>query len=493
MELGTRNSEHGWPHRAIPTELGTLNLLEIYRRRRDRKHLKHFIKHIRHISHVNDDILADTTKNNLNEFVKDAESVDRDNHEDVTTFLKEAPLRAVKILPKKTHPILREYADILAVALTVAFGLRALYLQPFKIPTSSMQPTLFGIHYVEDTTLPDGSKTLPNLPQPLHYALFSTQDAKADIKRTGQFNTQAGMTSDVNRLFNERSSFYIGGLKYDLPGSKNHVFTYCDFQSKVDTDEMLEQGANGPWVDDRSIVGRSSNNKLSYLDRPFYEGEKLCNGWLSLGDHLFVDRVTFHFRNPARGDITIFVTEDVPTGYDNGSKGYFYIKRLIGLPGDTLKNIDNVMYVKPKGSKEYQKITDFKIEGIDRIYSEKGGYHGHLKSGLLGSQDEVNSVKDRLSDIILKDKLKTGPWTTFEYSDGDGLIVPEGCYFMMGDNSANSHDSRGWGFVPRRNIIGKAFFIFWPFSRRWGIAGMQGPVDVKTDRKGSYFPSMELQ
>ena len=60
----------------------------------------------------------------------------------------------------------------------------------------------------------------------------------------------------------------------------------------------------------------------------YQKGEILCNGWLSLGDHLFVDRFTFQFREPRRGDITVFTTNNIPTG----SKGYFYIKRLIGMP-----------------------------------------------------------------------------------------------------------------------------------------------------------------
>lgn len=459
-----------------------MSIIEFFKKRRAKKHLRHFSKHIRYIAHVNDDIFADSTKEKLNELLEDSKAVDAENPEAVSDFLKKGADKAMNILPKRTHPILREYADILAVALTVAFGLRALYLQPFKIPTSSMQPTLFGIHYIKDTELPDGSRTLPELPQPLHYLLYSTQTAKQKIVRDGDFNPNT-ISQYTNKLFNERTSFYIGGIKYDLPGDFSHVFKYCNFQSKVDVDEMIDVGFDKSFVEDPShIVSRRSSSKLEYMDKIFTAGETLCNGWLSLGDHLFVDRVTFHFRDPARGDITIFTTNGIYTG----SEGYFFIKRLIGMPGDHLKIIDNMVYVKPKGQAEFKPITDFGIEGINRIYSGKGGYHGHLPYWLLSpSEDERDRFKYRINS--------NHPYARVAYADDGGLIVPENCYFMMGDNSANSSDSRYWGFVPRKNIIGKAFFIFWPISRRWGIAGNTPPLDVPTRKNGDFFPAMNLQ
>ncbi len=63
-----------------------------------------------------------------------------------------------------------------------------------------------------------------------------------------------------------------------------------------------------------------------------------------------------------------------------------------------------------------------------------------------------------------------------------GFTVPEDSYFMMGDNSLNSLDSRFWGTVPSKNIVGKALFIFWPISRRWGLTDRAEPINIKTDR-----------
>ena len=130
------------------------------------------------------------------------------------------------------------------------------------------------------------------------------------------------------------------------------------------------------------------------------------------------------------------------------------------MPGDVLKNIDNKVYVKQKGADEFVPITDFNIPEINRIYSNKGGYHGHLAQGYMIPEYEIT--------------------------------VPEDSYYMMGDNSANSRDSRyGW-FVPRKNIVGRAFFVFWPFSRRWGLTDRSAPVNVETELEHG-LPAMSLQ
>ncbi len=62
---------------------------------------------------------------------------------------------------------------------------------------------------------------------------------------------------------------------------------------------------------------------------------------------------------------------------------------------------------------------------------------------------------------------------------------------MLGDNSRNSLDSRYWGTVPRKNIVGKALFIFWPISRRWGLTDRKGPIDTTTNLNS--LNSMHLQ
>ena len=103
--------------------------------------------------------------------------------------------------------------------------------------------------------------------------------------------------------------------------------------------------------------------------------------------------------------------------------------------------------------------TEFKLAGgavqraFDRIYSFKGGYRGYS-----------NPDPKRTNAQYL-----TGPDDVFELKKDE--------YFLLGDNSENSADSRFWGVVPRRNIVGRATFVYWPFSRRWGTSDRVEPED----------------
>jgi len=425
-----------------------MNMLEWFKSRRHQKELRSIIKHFRYLLHVNDDILADTTKEKLRMLIMDGEDVDLSDNDAIIEYTRNAQLKAVKIFPKKRHPIIREYVDVFAVALTVAFGLRALFMQPFQIPTSSMQPTLFGMHYITNKPLPDGSKVIPGGSSFINACLYSVRKAELDVKRSGDLNSASEYTKN---LFFSYTKLNIAGLQYDLPGGFNHVFSYCNFYNRINRQAFLESNINNP----------SLRDAVRYLN-PMRKGETLCDGWFSLGDHLFVDRYTFQFREPRRGDITVFNTE----GLSCRKTGYYFIKRLIGMPGDTLKIIDNMVYVKEKGASSFKPITEFHISEINRIYSAKGGYHGHLAERRLAK--------------------------------GKEFYVPEDYYFMMGDNSARSSDSRYWGPVPRKNIVGRASFIFWPFSRRWGFTDINPPANVDSvpqDRLPAPYmqPSMSCQ
>jgi len=394
-----------------------------------RKELKKLKIHARHTLIVDDDILSDKQKKLLLEIEKAPANCDINSIEAMQETINECNRSYGKILPPSKHAWIREYLDVLAVAVAVAFGIRGLFLQPFKIPTSSMQPTLFGIHYIAK----DGkvNPLLGKVSAPLDYILFSCERAKLKIKQTGTLEGD-----DAYNIFRQNSrygilpytSFTIGGVNYSLPGAAPKVLEYTSLGK----------------ADDEST---------------YKTGQELCNGWLSSGDHLFVDRFSHLLVGLNRGDIVVFNTEKI---YYNGralaKNGYYYIKRLIGLPGDTLKIMNNMLYVRPKEETEFKKITNFSPK-FEKIYSNKGGYHGHL-----------NIAANDMSD---------------------GFTVPADSYFMMGDNSRNSLDSRYWGTVPRKNIVGKALFIFWPISRRWGLTDRAAPIQTTTDL-GS-LKSMHLQ
>jgi len=129
---------------------------------------------------------------------------------------------------------------------------------------------------------------------------------------------------------------------------------------------------------------------------------------LNIGNHLMVNKFIYYFKKPERGDIIVFV-------YPVNPKKDF-IKRLVGLPGETIQIKDGSVFINGEELKASQAIAE-------RHYYNEGMY-------------------------------------------GEGLIkIPDNTYFVMGDNTKNSKDSRFWGFVPKKNLLGKAFFVYWPLTR----------------------------
>ena len=377
-----------------------------FRRRKFKKRLKELINGVTYRLDCDDDILDAKTKSALQDVraelkkyaarrsLSDQAAVDACEN-------KLEPLMPKNDLPRK----IRNFLDVLVVACTVAGGIRALYIQPFRIPTSSMQPTLFGIHYVDrEASRPFmGSLTRSLMP-------VQASNAQVKVRSDGMVSTQYRLRS--SNIISTVSDFKIGPETYTVPG---------DYLSQV----------------------------LRYLPRPkpFYQaGDTFCDGWLSTGDHVFVERFSLFFRPFKRGDVIVFNTENIssptqPLG------GFYYIKRLVGLPGDTLQISDNILMIRPKGEKEFRPAWEFS-DAFKKVYSLKGGYQGHKADGLL--------------------------------SLGGELTVPEGHFFALGDNTNFSLDGRNWGFIPRRNMVGLAVMIFWPVSRRWGIVDTRPPLDTPT-------------
>ena len=162
------------------------------------------------------------------------------------------------------------------------------------------------------------------------------------------------------------------------------------------------------WVVNPYRIPSSSMEPTLHCARP----AQGCEARFS--DRVLANRFIYHFHSPARGDIVVF---NVPAEAEAkcGAGGTF-VKRIIGLPGDT--------------------VQDRVINGAGYIY--------------------VNGQK--LDEpYIQPSRRDNGPQKTWH--------VPQGEYFMMGDNRASSCDSRSWGFLPRKDIIGKVFMTYWPPNR----------------------------
>jgi signal peptidase I len=131
----------------------------------------------------------------------------------------------------------------------------------------------------------------------------------------------------------------------------------------------------------------------------------------SFSDRVLANRFIYHFRSPHRGEIVVFETPPEAERCENGAGGETFVKRIIGLPGDAIMERRGIILVNG--------------EPLDEPYLD------------AGQRDQ-----------------RSGRWQ-----------VPEGGYFMMGDNRSSSCDSRDWGAVPRENLIGPVFAVYWPPQR----------------------------
>jgi signal peptidase I len=167
---------------------------------------------------------------------------------------------------------------------------------------------------------------------------------------------------------------------------------------------------------------------------------------LLVGDHLLVNKFIFGgrgawydkflpYRELQRGDIIVFKFpyQDHP----------HFVKRVIGLPGDHLKIVDQQVYINGKPLSEPYAVHD-----------PAGGYGDPLNYNFppAGNQMYLSSLQAEWARDIRK------------YIQGDELVVPAGKYFAMGDNRDHSLDSRYWGFVDRDAIMGRPFLIYWSIN-----------------------------
>ena len=157
---------------------------------------------------------------------------------------------------------------------------------------------------------------------------------------------------------------------------------------------------------------------------------------LLIGDFILVDKITYRLREPQRGDVVVF--------YFPLNENVYYVKRIVGLPGDTVEMVNGKLYINGKPCR-YEPIGPY-------TYKEKGKvYSGTIYYEFLPKRD--GSFKKHM---ILMSGTQGNNTELFK--------VPKDKYFMMGDNRNNSYDSRYWGFVDRDKIVGVARIIFFSWD-----------------------------
>ena len=192
-----------------------------------------------------------------------------------------------------------------------------------------------------------------------------------------------------------------------------------------------------------------------------------------VGDYLLVNKFIFApsgsplpflpQRDIKRGDIIVFKYPGFRDGNANKDKArgivpyqINYVKRVIGLPGETVEFRDNHVYINGQLLPEHRLVSpnpyvETAAETVDDEPRQPGETYD-----VMYSQQSMNDIKNH--DSVVAEDMNYGV-------ANKKMQVPEDSYFVMGDNRNNSEDSRFWGFVPRNVIVGRAMFVYWSCDR----------------------------
>ncbi len=317
-----------------------------------------------------------------------------------------------------------ENVEVMFVALVVALGLRAYVIQPFRIPTGSMQPTLNGIT-IEADHGPDFKK--PWLGQQAFELVMRGRSYRNIVAENDA--QVVGVRDKSWFLFTRTEVSLSDGTRIKIPAAEGETWNLV-------TEPM-------PSSDQR-------------LPKRYRKGDPILRGWVDTGDLVLVDKVSYHFRQPKRGEVFVFDTRGIQTsatskgnlaGQDGGTH---YIKRLCGVPGDTLEIRSPHLWVDSVIAKE---------PGIVRVMEAQGDYGKNNPNGYEPANPRSRGsypcpLIDPGDRLHLKDKAPPG--------------LRE--YAALGDNTGNSLDSRYWGSVKEFNLAGPALFSLWPFTTgHWGF------------------------
>ena len=394
-----------------------------------------------------------------------------------------------------------------------------------------MQPTLHGVNTYDDSRKDPvlGNLTEAEYLREQHKRNVSVHNYKSNKLRAFLDSLYYGqqydeiITSEGGTLrMNASGGVWAQAVSMRDMAVKTIGFPLLESYSRININDE-EIIVPIPW----HKLERDQNSEV-FAGRVFKPGQTIFKGVSEDGDHLFVNRVVYNFRNPKRGDISVFMTDQIKDK-DQKLRGQFYIKRLVGMPNETIRIKGGRVYKVIDGKEIPLNETDH--ECFKKIYSHEDGYHGHQRAyegGFLStswpklyldgedvvvyntifvktskgyeprtrsiSTDEEPVWKDHtpriekgqvilysdneeiyfkdlgnglfyLSDVVRKDGYEAHYGLEYdEYKLGNNQ------YFMLGDNTGSSLDSRYLGPVPRKSLIGTAFSVFWPFSHRWGFA-----------------------
>lgn len=183
---------------------------------------------------------------------------------------------------------------------------------------------------------------------------------------------------------------------------------------------------------------------ITFIVQAFEIPSSSMENTLLIGDHVFVNRMSFSpktnwmgpvvpYRDPHFGDVVVFLSPSTP--------GLYVVKRIIGVPGDRIHLRNGVVYRNGVALSEPYVLHD-----RDNPADE---YRNNFPA--IPPSEDYGVYPDWAASLP-------------QYVQGEDLVVPPDHFFAMGDHRGVSLDSRYWGFIPRRNVIGRPMFIYWSFE-----------------------------
>jgi signal peptidase I len=370
----------------------------------------------------------------------------------ISVKAEELQFAAEKWIKPYPNATWRENVEVLLVALAVAMGIRTFFLQPFKIPTGSMQPTLFGIN------------STPNFTRVMQaYDYYSQAGFNDEIKGRLQAGMDQQLQAEKSMVIPsgwERVKEWFQGISYvhvvapadgTVQVGPMTKFLIFNIKQSISIGGVEETMWFPPDYGESDLQHRAG----LFPGREFHKGEDVVKMRVSAGDHLFVDRMTYNFRRPERGEIIVFETAGIPEEMRDRYRipaNEFYIKRLVGLPGEKIQIGDDRHLI----------INGRRLDASTPHFENVYGFNPTNPPQESEFSGHVNGT------VAQEYHLSIGNLPEFPDQDTVFDVPADGC-LPMGDNTCDSLDSRFWGALPEKYVIGKSFFVYWPLTERFGL------------------------
>jgi signal peptidase I len=353
------------------------------------------------------------------------QSPDRQTAQAADSAVREA---AERWLPRSRHRRLAEGIEVLLIICLLVVTLRTFFVLPSQIPTGSMQPTLYGVTLENRRADPDFQRPgwLRRGVERFCFGRIHYQVVARAAGRLEEILPPEPRFSWLGLPQLALQRFRVGQEWYTIPAPP--VMPASPFDQIPDYQAFLLLGGVHP-------------------RRTYQPGEPILQAVYQAGDRLLVDRFTYQWRRPRRGEIVVFQPHDI----EELDSDTYYLKRLVGLPGERFR-IGDDRHVWINGERigndqpGFRRLYDFSGPPEEDVYS------GHANQSVAS--------RYRRSARGLAPHFRNGLVER---------LIPEGETVLLGDNTLESLDSRRFGPVPMAQVVGRAWSVYWPWSERIGF------------------------